>query len=397
MAAQTSAAWSRLRWWVSPLAIAIPLLAVGIAPPGAAAPAGDSLPHVGRSGSSGRTYYVSLDGSDLSLGRTPASAVRTLAAASVLPLRPGDRLLLRRGGRYDGLLSITASGSRAALITVGAFGHGRPPSVTGRCLELLGSWIQVRSVRAHDCRAGITSQGQHNTIRGVEADHNLYGVEIGLGARNNRVLHSLFDHNTVMAADTPGPDDDYGANAIVVRGDEAEIAYNVMRGQVAASPDFGTDGAAVEIYGAIGTRVHHNTAVNNRAFTELGDPRSRDTRYTANVTRSSLPHSQFLVTRGPRDAYGPVARTSAKGNIVVNTGTGSQGFWCGGGCTESTLRLIDNVIYAVGSVGYVDGAISGRGNIYGGGLVQFPLLDGDTIVASLLQLLGSQRARLRVE
>jgi hypothetical protein len=334
-----------------------------------------------------RTFYVSAHGGDRATGLSPSHAIGSMAKASALALRPGDRLLLERGGNYDGLLSVASSGTDRAPIVVGAYGHGPRPSVTGQCIDLAGSWIHLHGLRAHGCATGVLTRGQHNTIRRVQADHNMFGVEIASGADHNRVERSHLEDNTTMARNTPGRTDDYGAIGVLVQGDHARVSHNLFRGQVARSADFGTDGSAVEIYGAIGTRVDHNVAKDNRAFTELGNARTRDTRYVANVSRSKLPASEFLVTRGFGDEFGPVAGTTATHNLVANTGPEAQGFWCAGGCTASTLTLTGNMIYAAARVGYVQGRIGGRRNTYGGGVLEFPLLPGDRFVPSLLSTL----------
>ena len=111
-------------------------------------------------------------------------------------------------------------------------------------------------------------------------------------------MRNYLHHNDRMAPNTPGAFDDYGAVGVVVQGDNTEVAYNTITDNWAASADFGTDGSAVEIYGGIGTSVHHNTASNNRTFTELGNNRSADTTYAYNQVTSSL--SRHRVPDHPR-------------------------------------------------------------------------------------------------
>ena len=135
---------------------------------------------------------------------------------------------------------------------------------------------------------GIWSDGTDNVITGVEASHNIQGIEIGEHAKNNKVLRNYLHNNDKMWPNTPGAFDDSGAVGMVVVGDDTEVAYNTITDNIAPSADFGTDGSAVEIYGGIGTVVHHNIATNNRTFTELGNPRSADTTYAYNQVTSNL-------------------------------------------------------------------------------------------------------------
>ncbi len=60
----------------------------------------------------------------------------------------------------------------------------------------------------------------------------------------------------------------------------------------------------MEVYGGIGTVVHHNVASNNRTFTELGNKRSANTTYAYNEVTSNLDESEFLITRGDAEALG---------------------------------------------------------------------------------------------
>ena len=100
------------------------------------------------------------------------------------------------------------------------------------------------------------------------------------------MVRNYLHHNDKMWPNTPGAFDDSGAVGMVVVGDNTEVAYNTITDNIAPSVDFGTDGSAVEIYGGIGTVVHHNVASNNRTFTELGNPRSADTTYAYNQVTS---------------------------------------------------------------------------------------------------------------
>lgn len=76
-----------------------------------------------------RTFHVSAHGSDDHSGRSPATAWASVARVNAEGLRPGDRVLFRRGDRWAGNLVITASGKPRAPIVVGAYGHGPRPRI----------------------------------------------------------------------------------------------------------------------------------------------------------------------------------------------------------------------------------------------------------------------------
>ncbi|HEY6737283.1 MAG TPA: right-handed parallel beta-helix repeat-containing protein [Actinopolymorphaceae bacterium] len=74
-----------------------------------------------------RTFHVANDGSDEASGLTPNDPWATLDRVNREPLRPGDRVLLRRGDRWTGQVVVTDSGRAGAPIVVGAYGPASVP------------------------------------------------------------------------------------------------------------------------------------------------------------------------------------------------------------------------------------------------------------------------------
>ena len=325
------------------------------------------------------TYYVSPAGSDANNGTSPGTAIQSLSRASGLQLNAGDQVLLQRGATFSGKLAVWRSGTAGAPITIGAYGVGSKPVVTGDCLEVGGSYVTMTDFTVAYCNSnGIWSDGTGNEITNVEATHNIHGIDVGEHAKNNKVVRNYLHHNDRMAPNTPGAFDDYGAVGVVVQGDNTEVAYNTITDNWAVSADFGTDGSAVEIYGGIGTLVHHNTASNNRTFTELGNNRSADTTYAYNQVTSSLNDTEFLITRGDADFFGPIRGTVAVNNSVKLTGANSLGFSCYAGCTAAYFMLYNNVLDVAGRIGYLEGSMTGGNNVYWrGSMGGLQLMNGD--------------------
>ncbi len=330
------------------------------------------------------TYYFAPDGNDGAAGTSPSTAFRSLAKVEQLNLQPGDKVLFKRGAAFSGKVGVWRSGSAAKHITIGAYGSGAKPRLTNNltdfCVMVGASYITVQDLFIHGCRVGIWSRGVENVFTRIEATDNMHGIELDAGTVRNKVVRNYLHHNDHMQPNTPGEFDDYGAVGVVVGGDDNEVAYNKITDNHAPSADFGTDGSAVEIWGAIGAVVHHNVAKNNRTFTELGNSRSANTTYAYNVATSNLDYSEFLITRGASDYFGPVKGTVAVNNTVKLTGAHSTGFACYAGCTKDLFAMYNNIFDVAGMIGNLDGERSGGNNIdWRGNMWSVTLLPGDRV------------------
>jgi myo-inositol-hexaphosphate 3-phosphohydrolase len=324
-----------------------------------------------------RTYYVdAVSGSDANSGTSPTRAWKTVQRASNATFLPGDRLVFRRGQTFAGSLNISESGTSTAAIYIAGYGSGMRPVITGAssCVRVSGSYVVIHGFELRDCSwAGIemASGARFNTIVGSRITKNIAGVHLASGSSNNRVVANRIQDNTKMSKLTTDPNDDNGAFGVLVNGDMNEIAYNTLTGHDAYSYDYGRDGAAIEIYGGQWNHVHHNLAIDNDAFAELGNSRTSTNLFGYNVVRSSLPTSSFLVTRGAEDGRGPVNGTRLYNNTAMLTGSQSQGFVCHGGCSREILQLRNNIIGAGWKAGYADGPVDEDYNLFQSGQLQF--------------------------
>ncbi|MDQ3529949.1 MAG: phytase [Actinomycetota bacterium] len=347
----------------------------------------------------GTTYYLdSVGGNDSAAGTTPEKAWKSLSKASSAPLLPGDRLLLRRGASWTGALSLGKSGTASAPISIGSYGTGTAPVVTGSssCVRVSGSHTRVSDLHVRGCTwAGISISGNANVVEGNHVTDTAAGVYVKEGATGNKVLRNELIDNNRMSVLTHSPtNDDSGAFGVLLRGDNTEVAYNTISGSDAFSYDYGRDGAAVEVYGAQGSDVHHNTARDNDVFTELGNSRAANNRFAYNLVTSSLDTSVFLVTRGAGSSYGPILNTVVENNTVVMTGASSQGFVCHAGCSTEILTVRNSIITAVRKVGYADSPFVDEHNVYHGGPVQFAL--GATSVVAVPGFLDASARNYRL-
>lgn len=258
------------------------------------------------------------------------------------------------------------SGTAAAPIVIGAYGSGPAPRITASdCVKIKGRYVVVQALAVDQCtRAGVTVQGDFVVVRGIWTTRNIAGIEVDDTSTGARITHNVVAANNRMNRNTPGGDDDHGAFGILLHGDRTLVDHNRITGSDAASYDYGRDGAAIEVYGARWNRIHANIAIDNQAFTELGNARSVGNVYTANVVRSRLATSSFIITTGA------VLGTKAFHNTVVMTGAQGQGFICSG-CSPTVLQLRNNIIHARWKVGYSGGSVDEDYNLFSGGILQF--------------------------
>ncbi|TMS00528.1 right-handed parallel beta-helix repeat-containing protein [Nonomuraea basaltis] len=343
-------------------------------------------------------YYVdAVNGSDSAAGTSAATAWKSLTKASTAPLAPGDKLLLKRGSTWQGQqLTLGRSGTSAAPIVVDSYGtETAKPVITGHaeaCVSLEGAHIEVYNLQvgqptdgARCTWAGIKVTGNDNVIERNYITGAAAGVYIEKKVLYTAVTANDFVDNNYMSKLTEVPkNDDSGAFAILVQGDYSNIGWNEIRGSDAFSHDYGRDGAAVEIFLGSGNRIHHNIAMDNETFTELGTSKEVNTDGTpvdpdgtsGNVFEYNViggPATQAgLVTRGPQepgqepDPNGPVLGTVFRNNTLRLTHADSQGVICDAACTNAHLSVSQNIVQAVRKTAYGPQVTDSHHNVFYG-------------------------------
>lgn len=86
----------------------------------------------------GATYYISNSGSDAAAGTSTGTAWATVAQVNGSTFAAGDQILFQRGGVWREQLTIPNSGGTGNRITIGAYGSGAAPVITGA--NLITSW-----------------------------------------------------------------------------------------------------------------------------------------------------------------------------------------------------------------------------------------------------------------
>ncbi|MGR6999007.1 right-handed parallel beta-helix repeat-containing protein [Yinghuangia aomiensis] len=222
----------------------------------------------------GTTYYVDASrGSDYAPGTSANTAWKSLARVERAAFKPGDTVAFKRGGKWSGQLTLRGDGTAQQRITLTSYGLGSRPRISGGadCLDVRGSHWVIANVQVSGCGwAGVELRGSYNVVAGVRAEKSVAGIVVDDQSHHNTIRDSQIVGNDRMVAGRNGPDDDAGAFGILLNGDDNLVRRNLITGSSAPSPDYGQDGAAVEIYNGDRNRVDFNVTRQNDAFTELG-------------------------------------------------------------------------------------------------------------------------------
>lgn len=334
--------------------------------------AGNSTP----ASAAGTTYYVSAAGNDSSSGTSSAAPWKSLTKVNAAVLAPGDTVRFRRGDTWTGGVVTTQSGTSAAPITLSGYGSGTAPTITGgksgNCIRINGSYTTVDGLRGVACGyAGISVTGDRNTVKNSSASNNAVGIKAGTGSDFGRYTGNTLTNNNILNVKTPGSNcgtaqavncsDDSGAFGVLINGNDNEVSGNSVRGSNAWSYDYNRDGSAVEIYNGNRNYIHHNVAVDNNNFSEIG--RSSGTAdgniFRYNLVRATCgancSETTGLIARGTGTSFGPTNGTVFEFNTVYLNGPQSQAAVCHATCPSSTV-IRANILVGVKSSLWINGS-----------------------------------------
>jgi len=207
-------------------------------------------------------------------------------------LYPGDTVFFKRGQTYSGRLNINKSGTASAPIVYSNYGTGELPEFNNTISNVIyiynkqyvvidGIKIIDRSISEtdHTVQAKISyaitiENSPYCTIKNCDISRVGVGIAVESGSNFTTIVNNYM-HNMRMVRNTPtsvNPDDDYGANPMVIGSSNNTINNNKFEDCWALSYDYGYDGGAVEFFGATmsNNKVMYNTAINCNGFLEIG-------------------------------------------------------------------------------------------------------------------------------
>lgn len=136
-------------------------------------------------------YYLDvINGNDDNVGTSPDKAWRTLETLNSVSLNAGDKVLLKRGSIFTGILEISAKGMPEKRIIIDAYGEGKKP-----CITAPDSSLYTILIKNSDY---ITLQNVEVINTGSECMAYRTGVKVlcdNYGISRNIVLNALDIHD----------------------------------------------------------------------------------------------------------------------------------------------------------------------------------------------------------
>jgi hypothetical protein len=318
------------------------------------------------------TYYVDCSqGNDLNDGTSSSKAWKSMAKANKAALKPGDKLLFKRGCAWQGPLKASWNGTAAQPILIAAYGSGDLPkiqdgyssnvAITGsyQIIEYIEVLLSTPPNPSSICnnqpvgwKLGFAFGGSssYNTVQHSKAHKLAVGIYFGGSNHHNKALNNtVVDNNVVWELTSIGSS---GPAGIILYGDHNEIAHNYFTNNTRNCLLSGKGGGiSIELYSARNSNIHHNRSYNDRVFVELGSSKSSiaaDNTFAYNLhvvkTTDSITGPRFVVTRGQGHVFGPVWRTKVYNNTVYYTAGDSKGVSCEN-CGFDVLTVKNNIFW----------------------------------------------------
>ena len=185
----------------------------------------------------GNTYYVdSANGDDANTGTLVGKPWKTLDKVNSMTFQPGDKLLFKAGGVWNGQLRLHGSGEEGKPIIIDMYGIGNKPIINGQGIPdsenpSYSSTIRLTNQQYIEINnLEITNKGEPNLYR-----RGIYVTAYDMGAVKHLYFRNLYIHDVVchMGGGDYGTEKLCGAISCIIAGgkqgerpaNEATITY----------------------------------------------------------------------------------------------------------------------------------------------------------------------------
>jgi len=303
------------------------------------------------------TYFLdssAAGASDSNAGTSAAAPFRSLAALNSRTFQAGDTVSVKAGTSYSGTLSITEDGTASAPITFNSYGSGSRPTIstTGSYgIDLAGAnhivvdGLHVTGPRLAGVRVGAGSN--NNQVKNLEIDNAGSGLEV-TGQYNLFTGNQI--HDLKMIVNTPGGDDDYGANGVIIYGSNNEFAFNKIWNARASSYDYGRDGGGFEFWATLSNiKIHDNWVQDSEGFFEVGGrsgDRLSNVQINNNVDYNNNGFQYIHVNSGGTNFGVALDNIEVANNTIVQPNTTMRIMGFSGAPTAGEYDFHHNIVYA---------------------------------------------------
>lgn len=260
------------------------------------------------------------DGLDSNDGTSPESAWKTLSMAANSGFGPGDRLLLKRGARFNGSIVLNSSGSADAPIVVAAYGNGPRPVIDASGFR---AGVQILNA-SHLVVRDLEITGDGGRMIDGSPERERFGVLVdarSAGTVNYVAIRDLFIHDIYPSVGSPHEgrrETSHLGYGVVVRGTEA-----------GGSSDVRIEGCRIERVGfkAIELKNVNRVEVIDNHMKDIGGPAIQPGVVEDLVVRGNIVDGSgsFIDPRMHGRGSGIWPWTSARILIERNTFKGARG------------------------------------------------------------------------
>lgn len=147
----------------------------------------------------GTTYYVdSVNGSDADSGMSSSTAWQTLSKVNATTFNPGDKILFKAGGIWNGQLSSKGSGASGSPIIIDMYGTGSKPVINGGGLNNTGTVYLVNQEYWEINNLEITNDDNFQVNNTTNVRMGIYYKIDANISGNNRVFNHIYIQNSYI-------------------------------------------------------------------------------------------------------------------------------------------------------------------------------------------------------
>lgn len=220
-------------------------------------------------------YYLCSSSENNSSKGSLEQPFKTLTEINKVKLKPGDKVLFKKGDRFDGRLVVNGSGTEEQPIVISSYGEGAKPIITGLVDEQIGDYMAAILVKnnehivfddldvQNDRRFAPRTEGQSQR-QAVSDSAKSYGIHI-LNSESD-IMHNFTFRNltvrNVYSVKTVKASDQKAFNAFTPAGIKIEATRNTKHKEGTINGVLVENCSFVNLQ-RLGVHIKHNQGISN--------------------------------------------------------------------------------------------------------------------------------------